>query len=221
VKEIPMSKLRVHNLAMSLDGYVAGPDQGFDNPLGVGGTALHEWVFETRSGREMQGMEGGDDGADEQFVEMGDEGIGATIMGRNMFGPIRGPWGGDEWTGWWGEEPPYHHPVFVLTHHPRPPVTMQGGTTFYFVDDGIEAALERAFEAAGGDDVRLGGGASTVQQYLRAGLVDEMHVAVVPILLGAGERLFDNLDDNLDGYECVELVCSPSVAHVRFARAGK
>ena len=138
-----MPKLRVHNLAMSLDGYVAGPDQDFDNPLGVGGTRLHEWVFETRGGREMQGMEGGDDGVDERFFELGDEGIGATIMGRNMFGPIRGPWGGDEWTGWWGDEPPYHHPVFVLTHHPRPPVTMQGGTTFHFVDDGIERARAR------------------------------------------------------------------------------
>lgn len=216
-----MPKLRVHNLAMSLDGYVAGPDQDFDNPLGVGGARLHEWVFETRGGREMQGMEGGDDGVDERYFELGDEGIGATIMGRNMFGPIRGPWGGDEWTGWWGDEPPYHHPVFVLTHHPRPPVTMEGGTTFHFVDDGIESALGRAFEAAGGDDVRLGGGASTVQQYLRAGLVDEMHVAVVPILLGGGERLFDHLDGGPDGYECVELASSPSVAHVRLARARK
>jgi len=202
-----MPKLRVHNIAMSLDGYMAGPDQSLDNPLGVCGTRLHEWVFDE-----------GRDTIDDRFIDLGDTDIGATIMGRNMFGPIRGPWGGDEWTGWWGDEPPYHHPVFVLTHHPRPPVTMQGGTTFHFVDDDIETVLERAFEAAGGDDVRLGGGASTLQQYLRAGLIDEMHVAVVPIVLGAGERLFDHLDGGPDGYECVELVSSPAVAHVRFAR---
>jgi dihydrofolate reductase len=208
VKEIPMPKLRAHNIAMSLDGYMAGPNQSLDNPLGVAGTRLHEWVFDEDR-----------DAIDDRFIDLGDIGIGATIMGRNMFGPIRGPWGGDEWTGWWGDEPPYHHPVFVLTHHPRPPVTMQGGTTFNFVDDDIETVLERAFEAAGGDDVRLGGGASTLQQYLRAGLIDEMHVAIVPILLGAGERLFDHLDGGPDGYECVELVSSPAVAHVRFARA--
>ena len=153
------AKLRVHNLAMSLDGYVAGPDQSLDNPLGVGGERLHEWVFATRTGRRMIGEDGGDEGVDDDFIARGDEGIGATIMGRNMFGPIRGPWGDDDWTGWWGDDPPYHHPVFVLTHHPRPSITMEGGTTFHFVTDGIEAALERAFDAAGGQDVRLGGGA--------------------------------------------------------------
>ena len=214
-----MPKLRVNDLAMSVDGYVAGPEQSLEHPLGVDGTRLHEWVFETRSGREMAGMDGGETGVDDGFVAEGFEGIGATIMGRNMFGPIRGPWGDDEWTGWWGDNPPYHHPVFVLTHHPRAPITMQGGTTFYFVDRGIEAALEQAFEAAKGSDVRLGGGASTIQQYLRAGMIDEIHVAIVPILLGRGERLFENLDGGPEGYECVEFTCSPSVAHVRFARA--
>ena len=213
-----MPKLRVHNLAISLDGYMAGPNQSLDNPLGVGGLGLHEWAFATRAGREMHAMDGGDEGIDNEFIAQGDVGVGATIMGRNMFGPIRGPWNDDQWTGWWGDNPPYHHPVFVLTHHPRPSVTMQGGTTFHFVADGIEAALERAFTAADGDDVRVGGGADTIQQYLRAGLLDEMHLAIVPILLGRGERLFDHLDGGPDGYECVDLVSSPSVAHVRLAR---
>ena len=217
-----MAKLRVHHLAISLDGYAAGPDQSLDNPLGVGGTRLHEWVLETRSGRRMRGMDGGTEGLDDRFIAQGDVSIGATIMGRNMFGPIRGPWGSDQWAGWWGDNPPFHHPVFVLTHHPRPSITMEGGTTFHFAEDGIEATLERAFKAAGGGDVRLGGGPATIQQYLRAGLVDELHVAIVPILLGGGERLFDNLSDHLDGapgYECAELVSSPAVAHVRLVRA--
>ncbi len=213
-----MPKLRVHNLAMSADGYAAGPDQSVDKPLGIGGERLHEWVFATRTGCRMLGVEGGEEGVDDDFLARGVVGIGATIMGRNMFGPIRGPWGGDDWTGWWGDNPPYHHPVFVLTHHPRPPIPMEGGTTFHFVADGIGAALERAFDAAGGADVRLGGGPGTVQQYLRAGLVDELHVAIVPILLGSGERLFDNLDGSPEGYECVEFKGSSAVAHVRFAR---
>ena len=213
-----MPKLRVHNLAISIDGYAAGRGQGPDDPLGVGGPRLHDWVFATRSGRRMIGMEGGEEGIDNDFIAAGERGIGATVMGRNMFGPIRGPWGDEQWRGWWGDEPPYHHPVFVLTHHPRPPITMEGGTTFHFVDDGIETALARAFDAAGGRDVRLGGGASTVQQYLRAGLVDDLHVVIVPVLLGAGERLFDHLDGGPQGYGCVELVCSRSVVHVRFAR---
>ena len=217
-----MPKLRVHALAMSLDGYVAGPHQDLDHPLGVGGPRLHEWVFATRAGQEMFGSTGGDEGVDHDFVARGFSGIGATVMGRNMFGPVRGPWGSAEgvgdWTGWWGDTPPYHHPVFVLTHHPHPSITMQGGTTFHFVHDGIEAALEQAFNAADGNDVRLGGGPSVVQQYLRAGLIDDMHLAIVPILLGDGERLFDHLDGGPLGYECVELVSSPAVAHVRFAR---
>ena len=213
-----MPRVRVHNFAMSLDGYVAGPDQGLDNPLGVGGTKLHEWVFATRAGRRMVGTDGGDEGIDDDFFTQGVVGIGATIMGRNMFGPVRGPWGSEEWTGWWGEDPPYHHPVFVLTHHPRPRVAMQGGTTFHFVDDGIESALEQALAAADGQDVRIGGGAATVQQYLRAGLIDDLHVPIVPVLLGGGERLFEHVDGVGDGYECVELVCSDSVAHARLSR---
>jgi dihydrofolate reductase len=210
-----MAKLRVHNLAMSLDGFVAGPDQSLENPLGVRGPELHEWVFQTRSGREMIGADDGETGIDDDFIALGTEGIGATIMGRNMFGPIRGSWPDDEWKGWWGDNPPYHHPVFVLTHHARDSIEMEGGTTFYFVTDGIRSALQRAFQAAAGLDVRLGGGASTVRDYLRAGLVDELHVAVVPTLLGSGERIFDG---PLVGYETVELVSSPRVAHVRMAR---
>jgi dihydrofolate reductase len=210
-----MSKLRVHNFTTSLDGYGAGPDQSLDNPLGVGATGLHEWVFATRSGRRMTGTPGGDEGLDDDFVAQGDVGIGATIMGRNMFGPIRGPWEGDPWTGWWGENPPFHHPVFVLTHHMRPSITMEGGTTFHFVDDDIESVLDQAFSAAAGKDVRLGGGAATVQQFLRARLIDDLHLAIVPVLLGRGERLFDHLDGGPYGYECVEFVASPSVTHIR------
>lgn len=213
-----MSRLRVHNFAISLDGYGAGPNQSLDNPLGIGGEDLHNWVFETRKWGEMVGTEGGTEGIDNDFMAKGDHGIGATVMGRNMFGPIRGGWGDEEWSGWWGDNPPYHHPVFVLTHHSHPPIEMEGGTTFNFVTDGIEAALEHARVAADGKDIRLGGGAATIQQYLRAGLIDEMHVAIVPILLGGGERLFDNLDGPV-GYECVELVSSPTVVHARFARA--
>src|SRR2546421_1323525 len=163
-------------------------------------------------------MEGGKRGLDDRFLAAGDVEIGATIMGRNMFGPVRGAWNDEEWVGWWGDDPPFHHPVFVLTHHPRAPVTMQGGTTFQFVTGGIQEALARAFEAAEGRDVKIGGGAATIQQYLRAGLIDEMHVAIVPILLGSGERLFDHLDGAAAGYGCVELVSSPSVAHARFVR---
>jgi dihydrofolate reductase len=213
-----MPKVRVHNFAISLDGYAAGADQSLDNPLGVGGTRLHEWAFATRSGRRTHGMDGGEEGLDDEFVARGDAGIGATVMGRNMFGPIRGSWGSEPWSGWWGDDPPFHHPVFVLTHHPRPSITMQGGTTFHFVGDGIEAARERALEAAGGKDVRIGGGASTIQQYLRAGLIDDMHLVIVPVLLGRGERLFDYLDGGPHGYERVELASSPSVAHVRLSR---
>ena len=215
-----MPKLRVHNIAISLDGYAAGPNQSVDNPLGEGGTRLHEWVFETRTGRQMIGEEGGEEGVDDEFIAAGDAGIGATIMGRNMFGPIRGPWGDEAWTGWWGEDPPYHHQVFVLTHLAQPSIAMQGGTTFHFVDDGIESALARAFDAAEGNDVRIGGGAATIQQYFRAGLIDELHVVIVPVLLGRGERLFDHLDGALDRYECVEFVSSPAATHVRLSRTG-
>jgi len=215
-----MAKLRVHNLSVSLDGFAAGPHQDRDNPLGVGGERLHEWVFATPTGRAMLGEEPGDDKpatVDDEMLTAGDAGIGATIMGRNMFGPVRGEWPDESWTGWWGETPPYRHPVFVLTHHPRESFEMDGGTVFHFVTDGIESALQQAFAAAGGLDVRLGGGAATIQQYLRAGLVDEMHVAIVPILLGSGERLLDNVGDT--GLESVSLISSPAVAHVRMARA--
>jgi dihydrofolate reductase len=166
----------------------------------------------------MFGMDGGDEGVDDRFAAQGDPDIGATIMGRNMFGPIRGPWGDENWTGWWGDDPPYHHPVFVLTHHPQDSIQMQGGTTFHFIDDGIEAACERAFDAADGKDVRIGGGPATIQQYLRAGLIDEMHLAIVPILLGRGERLFDHLDGDPISYTCAEFVSSPSVLHVRLVK---
>jgi len=213
-----MPKLRAHNISISLDGYIAGPNQSLEHPLGIRGEELHKWAFETRTARLTHGMEGGKDGLDDDFIASGDKNIGATIMGRNMFGPIRGPWGDDPWSGWWGANPPFHHPVFVLTHHPHPSLTMEGGTTFHFVENGIEAALERAFEAADGGDVRIGGGASTIQQYLRAGLIDEFHLAMVPILLGRGERLFDNLDGGPTGYECVEFINSPSVIHLRYAK---
>jgi len=219
-----MPALRVHNFAISLDGYGAGPGQSLDHPLGVGGQRLHEWAFATPSFHRQHGSPAADDhepGVDDDFVAHGVAGIGATIMGRNMFGPIRGDWGESDWTGWWGDDPPFHHPVFVLTHHPHDPIPMAGGTTFHFVTDGIESALEQAFAAADGKDVRLGGGVSTIQQSLRAGLVDELHVAIVPVLLGGGERLFDQLDGAMDRYECVELVSSAQVAHVRLARTGQ
>jgi dihydrofolate reductase len=216
-----MPKLRVHNLAVSLDGYAAGPEQSEQNPLGVGGMRLHEWMFATRSGDALRGTEGGEVGLDDEFVAAGQDGIGATIMGRNMFGPIRGPWGDESWKGWWGDDPPFHHDVFVLTHHARPSLTMAGGTTFHFVGGGIEEARERAFAAAGGADVRIGGGAATIREYLRAGLVDELHVAIVPILLGDGERLFDDLGGAVDDFECVGMVSSPAATHVRLARTSE
>ena len=215
---IPMPRLLVRNLSMSLDGYVAGPRQDLDNPLGVGGMRLHDWLFATRSGNQMIGREGGSEGLDNDFFSERESGVGATIMGRNMFGPLRGPWGESDWTGWWGENPPFHHPVFVLTHHPHASFEMQGGTTFHFVDSGIEAALSAAFEAARGRDVLVGGGAATVRQYLRSSLIDEIHLAIVPVLLGAGERLFDNLGPSASCYRCIEHACSPAVTHVRLAR---
>jgi dihydrofolate reductase len=213
-----MPKLRL-TITMSVDGYVAGPNQGPDNPLGEGGMRLHEWAFATRSFRDDHGGEGGETGLDDERAGAWNTNVGATIMGRNMFGPIRGPWGDESWDGWWGEDPPYHTPVFVLTHHPREPLEMKGGTTFHFVSDGIEAALERAVAAAGDRDVAIGGGAATAQQYLRAGLVDEMEIHVAPTLLGSGERLFENLDGGPAGYECVGLASSPAVAHYSYVRA--
>jgi len=204
---------------MSLDGYAAGPDQSLEEPLGKGGEALHEWAIATRSWREQHGQEGGESGVDDRQAVGWSENLGAVVMGRNMFGPVRGPWPDDQWRGWGGDDPPYHTPVFVLTHHERPPLEMEGGTTFHFVTYGIESALERAVAAADGKDVTIVGGASTVQQYLRAGLVDELSVHVAPVLLGGGERLFDNLGGGPVGLELVELEASPAAAHFRYARA--
>jgi len=214
-----MPKLRVHNFSLSLDGFAAGPSQSEEDPLGVGGERLHVWLFRTRGGKEMLGEEGGSTGVDNDYFYAGIAGIGATIMGRNMFGPVRGGWDGSDWRGWWGGSPPFHHPVFVLTHHPRPPIPMEGGTVFNFVDDGIESALEQAYSAAGGQDVRLGGGASTVRQYLRAGLVDELHLAITPVLLGDGERLFEQLDGAVEGYSVTRFTGSDAVLHAELAKS--
>lgn len=211
-----MAKLRAHNIATSLDGYMAGPGQSRETPLGAGGEELHTFFWQTRYGRARLGESGGSEGVDDDFMRRGDENIGATIMGRNMFGPIRGPWPDETWRGWWGEEPPYHHDVFVLTHHPRADLVMTGGTTFHFVTDGIEAALDRAVAAAGGRDVRLGGGAATIRAYLRAGLLDELHMPVVPILLGGGERVLDG--DVAKGYRVAERVVSDKVTHYVLTR---
>src|SRR4051812_10532910 len=182
-----MPKFRVASFSISLDGFGAGPDQSLENPLGVGGKALHGWAFTTRTFRQMFGMDGGGTGTDDDFAARGFRNVGAWVLGCNMFGPVRGPWPDDSWKGWWGDEPPYHTPVFVLTHHPRDPLPMAGGTTFHFVTEGVQRAAELAAEAAGDKDVRVGGGVATIQQFLRAGLIDEMHVAVSPVLLGSGE----------------------------------
>jgi len=209
-----MSRLRVHAFSLSIDGYGAGPNQSVDHPLGVGGRALHEWVFPTRTFQRMFGNDGGTTGADDEFAARGFANIGAWTLGRNMFGPVRGPWPDDRWKGWWGDDPPYHTPVFVLTHHAREPIAMKGGTTFYFVTDGIHAALDRARQAAGGQDVRLGGGVATVRQGLRAGLVDEMHLAIAPVLLGTGETMFADIDLLGLGYECTQFLATPKATHV-------
>jgi dihydrofolate reductase len=209
-----MSKLRVHCFSLSLDGYGAGPNQNLDNPLGLGGVALHEWLFGTRTFQKMVGKDGGTTGIDNDFAMRGFEGIGAWILGRNMFGPVRGPWPDDTWKGWWGHNPPYHTPVFILTSHPRASITMSGGTTFHFVTDGIHSALERAVDAARGQDIRLGGGVATLRQYLGAGLIDQMHLAISPVLLGSGEALFPGIDVPKLGYQCTEQVSTPNATHV-------
>lgn len=214
-----MPKLRVHSFAISLDGFGAGPNQDRDNPLGVGGMALHEWVFATRTFRRMHGNDGGTTGVDDDFAARGFSNIGAWIIGRNMFGPVRGPWPDDSWKGWWGDNPPYHTPVFVLTHQRRGPVTMSGGTTFHFVTDGIHAALQRAADAAGSQDIRLGGGVATIRQYLRAGLVDEMHLAISAVVLGCGEHLLEGIDLPRLGYRCVQHVPTANATHVILARS--
>ena len=199
-----MTKLRVHSFSVSIDGFGAGSDQDLEHPLGVGGPELFDWFFRTRTFQRMHGGEGGETGVDDDVAAQGFVHVGAWILGRNMFGPVRGPWPDESWKGWWGEEPPYHVPVFVLTHHPRPPLPMKGGTTFHFVTDGIRAALDRAREAAGEKDVRLGGGVATIRQYLQAGLLDEAHLVISPVLLGKGEHLLGGIDLRALGYECVE-----------------
>lgn len=209
-----MAKLRVHTFAISLDGYGAGPNQSLVNPLGFGGESLHEWMLPTRSFQLMHGGKGGETGVDDDFTARGFENIGAWIMGRNMFGPERGAWSDPHWKGWWGKNPPYHTDVFVLTHHPRRSIEMEGDTTFHFVADGIESALQKATASARGKDVRLGGGVNAIRQYLQAGLIDELHLAISPILLGSGEHLLVGLDTLALGYTCSEHVNTPRATHV-------
>jgi dihydrofolate reductase len=215
-----MSKLRVESFTISLDGYGAGPEQSLENPLGRGGSALHTWAFATRTFRQMFGQDGGSTDIDDRFAARGFDNIGAWILGRNMFGPVRGPWPDETWKGWWGDTPPYRCTVFVLTNHPRASIDMDGGTTFHFVTDGIHAALARATEAAGGRDVRLGGGVATIRQYLSAGLVDEMHLAIAPVLLGSGEHLLAGLDLPRLGYRCSENVPTAAATHVVLTKRG-
>jgi dihydrofolate reductase len=216
-----MSKLRVNCFAISLDGYGAGPNQSQQDPLGKGGTELHEWFYPTRTFKSLFGdPSGGTTGVDDDFARKGTENLGAWILGRNMFAPTRGPWLDDAWRGWWGKNPPYHVPVFVLTHHARPPLEMEGGTTFHFVTGGIEQALEQAREAAGARDVRVGGGTQTIRQYLRAGLIDQMHLAISPVLLGSGEHLLRDLDLRVLGYQVTGHVAGEKATHVTFERQG-
>jgi dihydrofolate reductase len=213
-----MPKLRVHGFSISVDGYGAGPNQDLANPLGVGGKALHQWAMATRTFRQMFGQEGGSTGVDDEIAARGFANVGAWIMGRNMFGPVRGPWPDETWKGWWGTTPPYHCPVFVLTNHPRASIEMDGGTTFHFVTGGMHAALERAREAAQDRDIRIGGGVATIRQYLSAGLVDEMHLAISPALLGSGEHLFAGIDVPKLGYRCTEHIPTPNAMHIVLER---
>jgi dihydrofolate reductase len=216
-----MARLRVHNFTISLDGFAAGPGQSAANPLGVGGRALHEWIFRTRSMRELQGQAGGQAGVNDEFFRARAVDVGATIMGRNMFGPVRGPWPDESWRGWWGEDPPFGHDVFVLTHHPRAELAMRNGTTFRFVDGAPHDVLELAMRAADGQDVVLGGGPATIRQFLAAGLIDEMHLAIAPVLLGEGERLFGDPTAAVSGYSSSELTCSDGIAHARITRTAR
>ena len=216
-----MQKLVVRGYALSLDGFSSAPGQSLENPFGTGGLTLMDWAFQTRTFRNMFGQEGGSTGIDDDFLAKATENIGANILGRNMFGPVRGPWVGDEWKGWWGANPPYHTPVFVVTHHGRAALPMEGGTTFHFVNDGIESALQQAFAAAQGKDVRLGGGTTLVRQYLRAGLVDELHLVITNKLLGSGERLFEGTDNIARDYECLETTGSATVTHVRLVKKNR
>ena len=209
-----MSKVRVAAFSISIDGFGAGPRQDLKNPLGVRGQELHKWFYPTEVFRKMTGQGGGSTGVDNQMALKSFENVGAWILGRNMFGPVRGEWPDDSWKGWWGEEPPYHVPVFVLTHHARAPLEMKGGTTFYFVTDGIESALKQAKQAAAGKDVRIGGGVATIQQYLLDGAIDEMHLAVSPVLLGEGENLFAGIDLNRLGFKVHQTAASENATHV-------
>ncbi len=214
-----MSKVRVCSFSVSLDGYGAGPEQSLDHPLGIGGMALHDWFLPTRTFQQaVMGNEDGETGPDDDLARRGMENLGAWILGRNMFGPVRGPWPDENWRGWWGDEPPYHTDVYVLTHHVRPSLAMEGGTVFHFVTDGIAAALERAKASARGKDVRIGGGASTIRQYLEAGLIDEIHLAVAPVLLGRGEHLFGGLDLPRHGFKVAEYVPTTKAAHYVLTR---
>ena len=215
-----MGKVRVQCFALSLDGFAAGPDQSLENPLGVRGSEIFEWFFPTKVFRDMHGGGGGETGVDNDMAAAGFENVGAWILGRNMFGPVRGPWPDENWKGWWGEEPPYHVPAFVLTHHARASLPMRGGTTFHFVTEGIHAAVERAKEAAGDKDVRIGGGVSTVRQYLAEGLIDELHLAWRPVLLGKGEALFQGMDWSALGYECVKQVVGERAVHLFLRKQG-
>ena len=213
-----MAQVRVAGFGVSIDGFGAGPDQSLAQPLGVDGAELFQWFFPTRTFREMQAREGGTTGVDDDFARRSMQGFGAFILGRNMFGPIRGRWTDQAWKGWWGENPPYHAPTYVLTHHARDPIVMEGGTTFYFVTDGIESALAQARTAAGASDVKIGGGVATVRQFLRAGLVDELHLAVTPVVLGRGEALFEGLDLRTLGYRVSECVATDKATHVVMVR---
>ncbi|MCC6329783.1 MAG: dihydrofolate reductase [Acidobacteria bacterium] len=214
-----MTRVRVESFTISIDGYGAGPDQDLDNPLGIGGMELHQWLFPTRTlQRSLFGNDGGTTGIDDDFAARGFNNVGAWILGRNMFGPIRGEWPDMNWKGWWGDSPPYHVPTFILTHYARPPIEMDGGTTFYFVTGGIHEALDRAREAANGKDVRIGGGPDTIRQYLSAGLIDELHIAISPVLLGRGEPLFQGIDLRTLGYACVESAASEKATHVVLRR---
>jgi dihydrofolate reductase len=213
-----MTRVRVEGFTISLDGYGAGPDQDLNHPLGVGGTELHQWLFPTRTFQRALFGKDGTTGVDDDFAARGFQNVGAWILGRNMFGPIRGDWPDTSWKGWWGDSPPYHVPVFVLTHHARAPLEMAGGTTFHFVTGGMHEALARARAAAAGKDVRIGGGPATIRQYLREGLIDELHVAISPVLLGRGEPLFEGLDFRALGYACVEFVATEKATHVVLRR---
>ena len=216
-----MTKVKVAGFSVSLDGFAAGPDQSLENPLGVNGPEIFQWFFPTKTFRQMQGQDDGETGVDDSFARRAMDGFGAFILGRNMFGPIRGDWPDDSWKGWWGDDPPYHAPTFVLTHYPRPPIEMRGGTTFHFVSDGLSSALQKARAAAGAKDIKIGGGVETVRQYVQAGHVDEIHLALAPVALGQGEPLFSGLDLRALGYRTVEHVATERATHIVLAKESR